>query len=102
MDYRKLPDFEPYIDEFVCIGPKSYAYRVINEPSTSKTFMPIYCVECQGFRITAENVAQINMETMKSFVLGSNFSGNEDEHFHTDKVPTKRMRIHFFKKASDG
>lgn len=90
---RKLPDFEPYIDEFVCIGPKSYAYRVINEPPASETFKPIYRVKCKGFRITAENAAQINMETMKSFVLGTNFSGNEDEYFYTDKVPTKRMRI---------
>lgn len=64
--YRKSgSDFEPYINEFVCIGPKTYAYRVINEPENSPTFKPIYVVKCKGLRLTNENAHIVNMEMMK-------------------------------------
>lgn len=104
-DFRKRADFEPYIDEFVCIGPKTYAYRIVTEPLDSPTFEYRHIVKCKGLRLTCENSHVINMETMKSFLFGidmhttTNNSDDDTTNFRSDpnwffdKVVTTRQKI---------
>lgn len=91
--HRKLPDFTPYINEFVCIGPKTYAYRIINEPESSSTFKPIIIVRCKGLSLRGENAKKINMELLKSFVLGKNLVDYDEDLFYFEPVQTKRQCI---------
>lgn len=95
--FRKHSEFEPFIDEFVCIGPKSYAFSVINEPEESSTFKKIYVVKCKGFTLTGETAQKINMNLMKSFVLGLNFTDEDDVGFLIDGIKTKRRRLQVIK-----
>lgn len=94
-EYRKYSDFEPYINEFVCIGPKTYAYSIINEPETSPTFKPIIVVKCKGLTLQGLTAKKITMELLKSFVLGQNFTedSNLSGDFYFDSVETKRLCI---------
>lgn len=96
-DHRIRSDFEPYICEFVCMGPKTYAFCVINEPEDSPTFKKIYVVKCKGLTLTGENAKKINMNLMKSYVLGENFIDHEDELFYFKPFETKRKCIRTLK-----
>lgn len=92
--FRKFAQTDPWIDEFVCIAPKTYAYSVINDdtPGAAKE----YVVKCKGFHITSENSDKINFESMKSFVLGENYSKPnvfDNELFYLDSISTSREKI---------
>lgn len=92
--YRKFAHIDPWIDEFVCIAPKTYAYSVINDDTPDAT--KAYVVKCKGFHITSENSDKINFESMKSFVLGKNYSKEDsfdNELFYLDSILTTREKI---------
>lgn len=89
--HRIRADFTPYIAEWVCTGPKSYAMKIINDDRPGAE--PIFIVKCKGFQITTELSDKINFESMKSLVLGRNYSNCEDELFYTGKIKTQQKRI---------
>lgn len=69
---RKRPDFEPYICEYVCLAPKTYALCIVCEPLNSPNFKYNYIIKAKGLTLTGENAKKIIMNLMKSFVLGKN------------------------------
>lgn len=95
--HRKRPDFEPYICEFVCLAPKTYALCIVCEPIDSPNFKYIYEIKAKGLTLTGENAKKINMNLMKSFVLGENLIGHKEDSFYFDSFQTKRQCIRTLK-----
>lgn len=98
--FRKHANFTPYIDEIVVISPKTYCYSVISEDPTTENFEKDYVVKCKGLRVTSENARLINMEVMKAFALGPEYSkyaneisGLEGDMWIYDEILTERRAI---------
>jgi hypothetical protein len=64
------PELKPteYIDKFVCIGPKSYAYRKIDENGESKDV-----IKMKGVPMHYETSQKLTLESMKQLVLDQNY-----------------------------
>lgn len=75
-----------YIDEFVTIGPKSYAYRVRN--AKGETFETC---KCKGFTVNKTNAEKINFNIFKELTGTSNSLDDKMRRF--DAVVTENFQI---------
>lgn len=95
---KKGSDFIPYISEFISLGCKTYALKIVDEPEDSPNFKYKYIIKCKGVSLTHNNAKLITMNLMKSFVLGENYTDNDtDGIFYLDDFITKRKCIRTLK-----
>lgn len=90
---KKGSEFEPFIDEYICLGPKTYAYSVITEPENSPTFKKEIIVRCKGLSLKGKNAKLINMNLLKSFVLGQNLINSDNNQFYFEHINTEQKCI---------
>lgn len=97
LEKYRVDSFDPYIKSFCCIGPKSYCYTVVNRPEGSEDYKEITVVRCKGLSLKGETAKKVNMELMKSFVLGENFTSDDDDFFYFNPIQTRTKRIRTIK-----
>lgn len=87
--YReKGSSFTPVIVEVCIIAPKTYAFKVMVDVNKY-----IHIVKCKGLQLDSDLLGQVNMQTMKSYLLGENYTKMKDDYFYHDKIQTKKQRI---------
>jgi hypothetical protein len=59
---------DPQIREVVCVAPKTYALRIVNEDPP----LTVYKTVCKGFEPSFKNAMQINFASMKELVWAHN------------------------------
>lgn len=106
------PNFEPTIVEICILAPKTYAMKIQVDVDEFK-----YITKCKGFQLTGKTASIVNMNAMKSFIFGKDFTDNIENHlddknenrkhqtcnkeqigyFYTDKLKTSNEKITLLK-----
>lgn len=57
---------DAYISEYVCVGPKSYALKIVTPSKNTE----IEVCKCKGFRLNLKNSSILNFDSYKKIVFG--------------------------------
>lgn len=87
-DIETRNSFVPTIVEVCIIAPKTYALKIQIAENEY-----VHIVKCKGLQLSNENLSKVNMQTMKSYLLGKNYTQIDKEYICYAKVEKKSKRF---------